>query len=96
MTPLHFAARDGYADVVKLLLDADANPNDKDSWTPLHSAGINREARVEQMLLAAGGDPDIGREARLAYDQWLAEQAEKLKQDIERRQDIERQFPVEQ
>lgn len=38
--PLHNAASFGHVDVVRLLLEADANPNTRDNWnyTALHEA----------------------------------------------------------
>ena len=66
-TPLNVAVGHGHTDVVKLLLDAGANPNkpDVDAENPLLHALKNGERgeteRVKQMvkmLLDAGADPD--------------------------------------
>ena len=58
--PLHSAARGGYVDIVRLLLDNGALPSirtrTEDEDTPLHIATLNgREALVE-LLIAAGAE----------------------------------------
>ena len=58
---LHYAAGNGSAESVKLLLDARANVHieDEDFFTPLHAAVYTRALNptVVRMLLAAGADP---------------------------------------
>jgi ankyrin repeat protein/truncated hemoglobin YjbI len=65
-TALHFAAKAGFAETVRLLLEAGAEPNavDDDGITPLGSTlrsgpSVAREPVVE-LLLAAGGEWSIG------------------------------------
>jgi ankyrin repeat protein len=60
MTPLQYACRNGYVDVVKVLLaaEADVNTADKVGFTPMHQAMEGRSAAVAKLLLAAGADPD--------------------------------------
>jgi ankyrin repeat protein len=62
-TPLHSAVADDSSstdidDLVKMLLDAGADPNAKSASgsTPLHTAGFTGNATVVGMLLEAGGD----------------------------------------
>ncbi|UKZ79073.1 hypothetical protein TrVFT333_006824 [Trichoderma virens FT-333] len=57
-TPLHEAARNGKADVVKLLLGQGANIEAKnnDGNTPLHDAARNGKADVTKLLLARGAN----------------------------------------
>jgi ankyrin repeat protein len=57
-TALHFAAESGKADVVKLLLDAKANPNaqDRTGKTPVTVAAERGKVDALKALLAAGGD----------------------------------------
>ena len=67
-SPLHYAAQFGYTDMVKLLLDAGADPNMSDSWglTPLHWASEPSTEDVDQatamsvvkLLLNSGADPN--------------------------------------
>lgn len=42
-TCLHFAAKNGKADIIQILLDYKANPNARnhDGWTPLHWSSSN-------------------------------------------------------
>lgn len=63
-TPLHSAVADDSSstdvdDLVKMLLDAGADPNAKTAsgGTPLHTAGFTGNVTVVRMLLAAGADP---------------------------------------
>jgi ankyrin repeat protein len=58
---LHFAARHGTAEIVKLVIDAGADVNSKDyeGWTPLHYAALRENSSAINLLLAAGADPFI-------------------------------------
>ena len=60
-TPLCVAAENGFKDVVKLLLDAGAEPNIADGYgdTPLYSATKNRHTDVVKLLLDAGVEPNM-------------------------------------
>jgi len=65
LTPLLFAARQGYADSVKALLDAGADinqPSAGDHTTPLLIATINGRFDLAKSLLDAGADPNIASE----------------------------------
>ena len=57
-TPIHYAAEDGLAEVVKLLVDAGANKEkvDNDGYTPLMRATYRGKVEVVKVLLAAGVD----------------------------------------
>lgn len=58
-TPLYYAILDGNDDVAKVLLDAGADPNDKESTagaTPLHFAVEKDNATIINHLLAKGAD----------------------------------------
>lgn len=59
-TALHFAARNGSEDIVKSLLEhqADPDPRDKANETPLFLAAIRGSLSVVKMLLEAGADPN--------------------------------------
>ena len=52
-------SRHGHADIVALLLEAGANPQEKnnDDWTPLHWAAENGHADIVVLLLEAGANP---------------------------------------
>jgi ankyrin repeat protein len=57
-TPLHYAAREGYLDIVKFLLEeagADVNARCNGNNTPLDCAVYGNHANVEQYLLDKGG-----------------------------------------
>ncbi len=58
-TAMHSAVSRLHADVVRILLDAGANPNVRQSagWTPLHAAAMNGDLTSVELLLAAGADP---------------------------------------
>ena len=60
-TPLYWAATNGHADVVRLLLDAgaDLDKADVDGETPLYWASVKDHRDVVKMLLDAGADPDL-------------------------------------
>jgi uncharacterized protein len=57
-TPLHYAARDGHAEVVRLLLDAGAAIDDRDpnDITPLLLAASNDRVAVAKLLVERGAD----------------------------------------
>jgi len=58
-TAMHSAVSRVHGDVVRVLLDAGANPNVRQSagWTPLHAAAMNGDVISVELLLAAGADP---------------------------------------
>ena len=61
-TALHYAAREGFADAARLLLDAgtDVNlPSDGDRSTPMLVAIINGHFDLAMALLAHGADPNL-------------------------------------
>ncbi len=65
MTPLHFAARQGYIDVARTLLDAGVNVDQikaGDNATPLLIATINGHFDLAAMLLERGANPSIASE----------------------------------
>lgn len=59
-SPLHQAAKNNDAVVIKRLLDegADKDARDGDGFTPLHVAGEHNSAAVAQVLLEAGADKE--------------------------------------
>ena len=61
--PLHIAARYGYLDVVRLLLEygAEVDVNDVDANTPLHEALNYGQAEAAAFLIAAGADVNRAR-----------------------------------
>lgn len=65
-TPLHSAVADdagtiALRDIVRMLLDAGADPNAQSAsgGTPLHTAAFTGDVAVARMLLAAGADPNM-------------------------------------
>lgn len=58
-TALHSAVSRLQSDVVRILLEAGANPNVRQSagWTPLHAAAMNGDMTSVELLLASGADP---------------------------------------
>ncbi len=66
MTPLLFAVRQGYADIVTTLLDAgvDVNqPKGGDRSSPLLVAAVNGQFDIGKMLLERGADPNLASDA---------------------------------
>ena len=60
--PLHWAAINGHADVVKVLIGYGADPNRAAEWggsTPLHYAAENKHMKVVQVLLDSGANPNL-------------------------------------
>ncbi|OHT12473.1 hypothetical protein TRFO_17616 [Tritrichomonas foetus] len=58
LTPLHVAAKNGFADVAKLLIDngADVNATDNQKQTPLHSAAEDGQDEMCELLLENGAE----------------------------------------
>ncbi|KAL8859087.1 MAG: hypothetical protein Q9178_004350 [Gyalolechia marmorata] len=57
-TPLHEAARSGWVQLVKSLLQREAEVSLPDRWgcTPLHDAAVNGYDEIVELLLASGAD----------------------------------------
>lgn len=66
-TALHLSARNGNANVVKVLLDAGADPNmiDDVERSPLHYAAKHGNGSVVELLLTHGADPN-----KADQDEW--------------------------
>ncbi|MDZ7778805.1 MAG: ankyrin repeat domain-containing protein [Gemmatimonadota bacterium] len=64
LTPLHYAARDGYAEAAELLLSrgADVNQPSGDGTTPLLMATINGNYDLAVRFLEEGADPNLDSE----------------------------------
>jgi ankyrin repeat protein len=58
-TALHSAVSRLQSDVARILLEAGANPDVRQSagWTPLHAAAMNGDLASLDLLLGAGADP---------------------------------------
>lgn len=58
-TAMHSAVSRLQSDVVRILLEAGANPNVRQSagWTPLHSSAANGDVTSVELLLASSADP---------------------------------------
>jgi ankyrin repeat protein len=58
-TAMHSAVSRLQSDVLRILLEAGANPNVRQSagWTPLHSSAANGDVTSVELLLASGADP---------------------------------------
>jgi ankyrin repeat protein len=58
-TAMHSAVSRLRSDIVRILLEAGANPNVRQSagWTPLHSAAANGDLASADLMLDAGADP---------------------------------------
>ncbi|MGD8536462.1 MAG: ankyrin repeat domain-containing protein [Candidatus Aminicenantes bacterium] len=59
-TPLHWACRGVYIEVVRFLVDkgADVNAEDSNKVVPLHSLAVRNSAEAIELLLARGADVD--------------------------------------
>lgn len=59
-TPLTLATFEGRVNVVRLLLDAGADPDypAENGWTPLIAASNDGRTRIVEILLEAGADPN--------------------------------------
>ena len=60
LTLLHFAAKDGYKDICKMILDKqvgeDKNPKSKTGFTPLHYAALNGHVEIYKMIIDVAKD----------------------------------------
>jgi ankyrin repeat protein len=69
LTALHYAARDGYADAVAVLLDAKTGIDTRtagDRSTPLVMAVVNGNYDIAMTLVARGADPNIANDDGVA------------------------------
>nr|WP_253307404.1 ankyrin repeat domain-containing protein [Rickettsia endosymbiont of Ceutorhynchus assimilis] len=60
-TPLHYAAKSEYKDIVELLLSqgVDVNILDQHHETPLHIAVVHKHKDIVELLLSQGADVNI-------------------------------------
>jgi ankyrin repeat protein len=68
-TALHYAVRDGFADAVAVLLDANADvntPTNGDRSTPLVVAAINGQYDIAMTLLSRGANPNLANDDGVA------------------------------
>jgi ankyrin repeat protein len=58
-SPLHWACKEGTADIVRYLLLQQASPNaiDSDDNTPMHWAADYDQEEIVQLLIESGGGP---------------------------------------
>jgi len=59
LAPLHIAARDGFLDIVKVLLEYEASINGIGGWTPLHYAAKKDHVEIIELLLEKGADDSL-------------------------------------
>ena len=61
MTPLHFAARHGQAEIASILLESGASLENQNEygWTPLHIASLYWHANVMGLMLGAGANCNV-------------------------------------
>jgi ankyrin repeat protein len=74
-SPLHWAAIKGYADIAKLLIDAGANVDIKNTYVdsaPLTLAARNGHTDVVKLLIDAGADVDVKIKRQLVPLYWAA------------------------
>ena len=57
---MHIAARNGFVDIIRILtaLVENPNPQDKDGWTPMQTALLNRRVDVVKFLADFVDDPN--------------------------------------
>ena len=60
-TPIHYAARRGYIELVQFFLEQGADINDvgTEGWTPLHMAGREGHTKIVQLLLERGASVNV-------------------------------------
>jgi uncharacterized protein len=73
-TQLHYAAFDGPIDEVRILIEQNADVNDRDNqqWTPLHFAAQRGRADVVALLLDAGAQVDALTEKGMPALYWAS------------------------